>query len=309
MTTKQILRDSATFTIQTVAPDTANISAGVDVTITDTAGTVLVNAAAATVATSATTSTAATAGRRTIALTDAVGLHAPAAGEHFRLGSSSQGWQYLTVVSYASSTRTITTDDFIERAFASGSAVQWRDVSYELDTTAAAWDDLDEVTIEFIPQIAVVDGESTTYEPDPDQIPWTELWNVVKRASAVGALEAEFRAAYPAYHEAVPSGSFNALATRAQHRLRNYFQARGRDFARIIDSEALKEPWLTQMAVLIAMSGSERFADELKILQTDLNAQLAQLDSLSIWTDFDQDKIKDDDEAAPADEPGLCRGL
>jgi hypothetical protein len=301
MTTKQILRDSASYTLRASAPDGVDISDGCTISITTPGGVVLVDADDMVTRAADTLSTAATAGRKTFVITAGVGSYTPTSGDHFRVGSASQGWQYLTVVSYASATKTVTADKYARQSFASGSAVQYLDMTYELDTTAAAWDGIDRVTVEYIPQ--------TSTGVDPDQIPWTEIHEVLLRSSTAGVVDSDFRDAFPMYWESVPDGSIDVLRTRATQRLKTYFESKGRDWSRVVDSEILHEPLLIQMAVLTGLANSERFKDELEWLTKDLQGQLSAIDSLSIWVDFDEDKIEDDAETAPAEQPGLSRGL
>jgi hypothetical protein len=214
----------------------------------------------------------------------------------FRIGDSDTGFQTLTVKNYDSVTQTITTVEFIDFDYSAGSDVTWRNVSYIADTSVAAWDNLEEVTVVWEPQ-------------GIDAIPWSESWEVVKRASAIGALEQQFKVGYPRYYEDITDGQFEAFSQRAQQRLKNYFESKGRSFTKIIDSEMLKEPWLITIAILVALANSDRYENELKWLQLDLTDQLAQLDALPLWDDTNQDLIKAPDEEQPSIQPGLSRGL
>lgn len=296
MTTKKIRLDDAGYTISTTAPDYVEGASGFKVSIYDLAGAVLVDSDDADCGASDTLSSATYAGGETLVITAAALSYVPKSGDHFRVGSSSFGWQNLTVKHYVSGTKTITTEEYISDAFPSGSAVEWLDVSYEIDTTGTEWDNLDSVSVIWEPQ-------------GIDALPWTETFEVLLRSAAVSALEANFRTAYPRYHDAISKGSFDSYRARAEQRLRTYFESKQRAFSKIVDSELLREPMMAMIAILIALASSDRMSTELETLQKDLTAQLSLLDSMPMWIDDNQDMIETEEETQMVTEFGIARIL
>jgi hypothetical protein len=292
MTTKKILLDDASFTIETVMPSEVGNATSCKVSIYDTAGTALVSSASATMATADTTAQACTAGDTSVVLTTGPAV----VGDVFRIGNAASGWQTLTVRHYATASDTITTEEFIDYSYPAGVDILWRNVSYAANTTAAAWDDLEEVTVIWEPQ-------------GIDAIPWTETWTVVKRSSALPALEQEFQIAFPRYAENIRIGQFEYFRSRAWQRIKNYFESRGRNVDLLIDSEMIKEPTLIQIALMIAMASSDAFTNEIPILQKDLDDMLSAIDKLPMWIDDNQDMIKTDEETQTAVSFKIVRGL
>jgi hypothetical protein len=263
---------------------------------------------AATVGAADTTSAATEAGGKSVVITAGVGSYTPKAGDVFTIGSDSFGRQTCKVLHYASASKTITTREFLDAAFPSGSAIEYRNISYALDTTVSAWDSLNEVTIVWTPtETVTVDDEQVVV--DLDAMPWTESYEVLERAVAISAMEAEFKSAFIRYYESISQGQFNSYSTRALQKLKMYFETRGRSFSKIIDSEMIKEAWMLQIAILVCMSNSEMFADELVVLKQELSEELATLDGLNIWVDENQDLIKTDEETQKALSQNICRGL
>jgi hypothetical protein len=300
MSTKNILLDDASFTIKSVMPSEVGNATGCKIDVINTSGTYIVTAADATIGRYDVTTADCEAGGTSVVIDQAVislvDPHTPVVGEVFLLGNDSLGYQSLTVRHYLYSSNTITTEEFIDYTYPVGSLVLFRGVSYALDTTAAAWDDLDEVTVVWSP-VGV------------DAVPWSEKYGVVKRASAIGGLEQEFRNAFPRYYENIITGGFAACAARARQRLKIYFESRGRNFDTIIDSEILKEPTLIQIAIIVALASSTTYESERLALQKDLDDLLGAIDKLSLWDDKDQDLTETDEETQTSYSFKIVRGL
>jgi hypothetical protein len=308
MTTRKIRLDDTAFTIASVLPDYIKGADDIKVSIVTASGTYLVTDQTGSIGVSDTTSVACVAGSTSVVITAGVNSYTPSAGDLFRIGTDAFGWQTCEVLRYAAATKTITTVEFLDAAYPVGSVVEWRNVSYDADTTSAGWSDCDTVTVVWSPWEDVTVDDVTT-SVAMDEMPWTETWEVLKRTAAIGAFESEFKSAFPRYHEDISDGQFEAFSTRAHQRLKNYFESKGRNFSKIVDSEMLKEPWLTQIAILVAMSNSDRYSAELETLQVDLTDQLAMLDALRIWDDTNQDLSAAEDEVQTSIQPGLSRGL
>lgn len=295
MAEKMIKAGDADFTIRAKVPDEVRGATGYTITITDNAGTLLVDDDTADVGKPDTLDGTAEAGSTTLVLTYTSTPYTPLAGDVLLVGDDETGYQSLTVRAFDVATRTVTTREFIDWAYPDNTTVEWREVSYALDASAAAWTDLNEVTV--------------TWTPDNDCLPWTERFQVLARTAAIGGLESEFKTAYPRYHEQIPAGSFPSFAERARQRMRLYFESRGRNFDKIVDSPRIKDPMLLMLAVLVAEANSDRFEAEHKRLSTTLSDVLAMLDQLPLWVDSDQNLVKEEEEEQPAIRPGLMRGL
>jgi len=290
MSTKKILLDDASFTISTVLPSEVGNATSCKVSIYNTSGTAIVTSATATMATADTTAAECTAGGTSIVLTTGPAV----VGQVFKIGSAGTGYQTLTVRHYVTATKTITTEEFIDYSYPSGVSILWRGVSYAADTTATAWDDLDEVTVIWEPQ-------------GVDAIPWTETWTVVKRSSNVGALEVEFQNRFPRYAENIRIGQFEYFRSAAWQISKNYFGTRIGDIDKLIDSELLKEQTLLQIAVLIALASSDAYTNEYPNLKAALDEERKNIERP--WIDSDQDLTKEDEETQTAVSFKIVRGL
>lgn len=295
MINRIIKAGDADYVIKAAVPDEVRGATEYTITITDKAGNLLVDEDDATVGVADELAADAVAGATSMTLAYTGTPYTPAAGDVLLLGDDVTGYQSLTVRAFDASTGVITTQEFVDYPYPSGTPVEWRDVTYSVDASAAEWADLTEVTV--------------TWSPDNDCLPWTELYQVLARSAAVGGLESEFRIAYPRYHEQIASGTFSNYLERAKARLRLYLESRGRDFDRGIDSPRLADPLMLTIALLVAEANSDRFADEYERLKTAWNEQLALMDKLPLWVDLNQDRVENDEETAPATQPGLSRGL
>lgn len=295
MAERMIKAGDADFTIRAAVPDEVRGATAYTITITDKAGNVLVDEDDAVVGVADTLDGAVEAGSTTLILTYASTPYTPVAGDVLLIGDDATGYQSLTVRAFDVSTRTVTTQEFIDWAYPDGTPVEWREVSYSVDASADAWADLESVTV--------------TWSPDNDCLPWTEIYQVLSRTAAIGGLESEFKIAYPRYHEEIATGAFSNFAERARQRLRLYFESRGRDYDRVVDSPRMKDPMLLTLAVLVAEANSDRFAAEHKRLSATLSDVLAMIDQLPLWVDGNQDLIEADEETQPAIRAGLMRGL
>lgn len=297
MSSERIIRaNDASYMLRAVVPDKVRGATAYSISIRDMRGQVVdgIDGAAVTPQASVPLAAPAIAGTRKLSIAPA-SPYAPRSGDVIMVGSDAAGWQTMAVRAYDATSGTIVTRDFVAYNFPVGAMVEPRDLSFEIDTTGEAWQGVGEATI--------------VWASDTDALPWTEVWTVLHRTPGIGALEAQFRAAYPRYWEWIPDGAFGDYEQRAMTRLRNYFETRGRDIDRLVSSGALTELLLVQIALLVAGANADRAGDELKALKADLADMLALADQMRIWIDDNQDLARTESETQPAMQPGVNRGM
>jgi hypothetical protein len=284
MTTKTITASDSSFLIESKMVDSWDPSASVTVTITDKAGTTLVNAQAATQYAGDTLAASSAAGTFTITLTTGTALEQ---GDLIVIGSDSIGWQKREVDGYVASTKVVTLLTGLDEALPVGAAVYGLDLGYTVDTTATGWDGLTQVEV--------------IWTPDTDDLPFTELWEVRTFRTAVAGFEDEFRAAFNSLYTEINPEDFPKFEDRARDRLKQEFEYMGRNFELIVDSQLIREIMIIEIALLI---GRATHMDEAQYerLTADRQHQLDILNNLEIWIDDNEDNIEDEEETKPADE-------
>lgn len=292
---KVIKHGDSSFVVRTQMPTTwEGNPTGVTISLYDTAGTTLVDAEDVTLYEGDVSSAIAQGGTDSIALTISSG-YTPKQGDAVRIGSAAVGYINCTVLSYAVATTTITIDQFLKWDMPAGIEINWRDMSYTIDASVDAWDNVSRVEI--------------VWAPDTDDSDYPELWDVLKRQSAGAALEQSFSTFFTRYYENIEQSTFIEYEKRARDRLHNLFESRQRDMNKIVDSSLLDDLVMTEIAILVCLAGGNDYDDELKKLQMDKSEQLAVIDGLRVWVDEDEDTIIDPGEEEPAVNTFIMRGI
>jgi hypothetical protein len=289
MTTKNIVKGDSSFLMKTVMPDDWDPSDTVTVSIYDvTDGTAIVDTQAVTRYTADTLSTAVIAGSFSAVLTTGNALED---SQKVAIGGSAQGWQRLTVDRYTASSKTVEFTRSTQEDLDSGSNVLGLDLNYTVDASVTAFDDLRRVKV--------------VWSPSGDGTPLMELWEIVSERSTVQGLESRFRTAYTDLYDTIQPEEFPEYEQRARQSLKLYFEGRLRNFDKIVDSDLIIEPMLTEIALLMGMKLSE---EEYNRLLAKRDRDLTALNQLSIWTDTNEDNKESESESQPAQAFILQRG-
>ena len=290
MTTKYITYGETAMTIATRIPTGSPTDGTWTVSVVDPdAGTVLVENESVTKYGGDTLAAAAKAGAKDIVLTTGTALKD---GDLIAVGSGAEGWQVKEVARYIASTKTATLRTRLDEAVSSGVAVRGLDLSATID--ASDWDDS-------VTRVAVyweVDGQ-----PDLQ-----ELYEVRYKRSALAGLEDEFRTAFQPLYSEIDPADFKQFESRARQRIKQEMSTKDRNFDLLVDSEAGRELWLTEIALLIGRSTGmdDTMWDR---LEKDRQYQMAIIDNLPLWFDDNEDEVADETEEQPAQERQFMRGL
>jgi hypothetical protein len=289
MTTKYITYGETAFTMATHIPEGWPTDGTWTVTIGDKDGNDLVDSGEVTKYAGDTLSAAAKAGAQDIVLTTGTAL---IDGNWIAIGSDAQGWQKREVAKYVAGTKTVTLRTRLDEQVASGSEVRGLDLSVVVD--ASGWD----TSIGSV----VVYWEVDAY---PD---YQEEYDVRSKRSGVAGLENEFRIAFGSLFPEMDSANFTNFEDRARERLNQEFEAKGREFGLVVDSDAIRELMLAEIALLVARSAglNEQQWDR---LERDRENQMAIIDDLPLWIDDNEDEVENDDETQPAMMRNFMRGL
>jgi hypothetical protein len=265
---------------------------GIDVDIYTRSGDSLVSAESADMWDGGTLDSEAVAGESDVVLAADGAL---VAGDRIALGSAALGYQIRTVRAYDDTTYTVSLDRSLDNALPSGAYVWGMWASYDLDASGSEWDGVDAVTVE--------------WTPDTDDLPMMQLWTVAGYTHQQDGYEADFALTFPQEYEALSAPqAFGVYHRRAIQWLNMYFEHKGRDWKRIVDNDLAREAISLKTALLIGLSygmDDDRFGR----LSDYMDAEVAMLDALPIWSDSDEDHVEEDEETQQADDPGIERGL
>jgi len=291
MTTKVITTGDASFVIKSRMPSDWDTDAVVTITIADKAGNDLVTSAATTQYAGDTISQATVAGRFTAYLVTGTALES---GNQVVIGSDAEDWHNREVDSYDAATKKITFTKGLGKSLKAGSEIRGLDISYTVDASAAAWDDLTEVEV--------------IWEPDSDNQPNPELWAVRTIKSSIAGLEEEFQAAFTDLYNKIIDQEFSKYSTRGRSRVKSRMEMHGRNMDLIVDSEILKEITLIEIAVVIANTYPMEEVLYSRLLK-DREDQWEILNNLKVWQDTNEDEIEDEAEAEKGLVFDIQRGL
>lgn len=232
---------------------------------------------------------AAKAGAQDIVLVDGTALKD---GDLIIVGSDAQGWQEKEVARYIASTQTVTLRTRLDEALIAGSEVRGLDLSAVID--ASGWS----TSVRQVSVYWYTDGHPS----------FTELYDVRSMRSGGAGLETEFDVAYSALYNQIDPQNFPAYEARARERIKQEMTTKGRNVDLIVDSQALTEITLTEIALLIgrAVGMDDTMWDR---LEKDRQYQMIILDDLHLWVDDNEDTSEDEDEDQPAMVRNFARGL
>ena len=288
MTNRTIPYGSSSHVMKMRFPNDWPTNATVKVTITDKAGTTLVDAADATVLAADTVASAVDAETFDIQLTTGKDY---LQGDAFAVGSDAIGFHLYEVDDYTSSTNTITTLTGIEEAIPVGAAVRAIDARYAVDVSAngsgETWENATDLYVLWTPSAGT---------------PYTEEWRILKARSDIGGLQEEFQSRYSLLYNKITTEDFDKYEEGARTWLRVYFSGHGRDLDKLVDPSYIKEPTMLRIALMI---GNDKGIDgmseaEYTRLRVEMSEQLDMLNGESLWIDSNQDGKQDEEETQPA---------
>lgn len=256
--------------------DTENIS-GINIQIATEGGTELLAATAATLYTATTLNGAVSIGGSTITL--ASGTATP--GDVLRIADSASGEAEDIVVKYANGTA-VTLERELASSHATGTAVVGMYAIYDLDTsTVATW----------TKNLRVV----VTWTPDTDDIPLVQHGEVYSKAVSLSNLRRRFNVLYNSEYEAIKE-QFEDLSSEALKQLEFTLKAHGVLMYKVVDSDDLIPLVMAWIRRAVAYKGGDRKEYEHQLTDGEYQRILKEFCNMPIWTDDDQDGIKDDDE-------------
>ena len=197
---------------------------------------------------------------------------------------------------YTTSTKVVTTKEWINHAHASGATVYGR----------------------WLP--ASVDFSSTTLFPtgeelvflwtgfDTDDLPFQTTGEIMRASVGGSDLQTRFTSLYPHYWDRVKE-DWDTHQDAAFEELRMAFLANRRDIEKLVESYSITALWLAQIAYSVAWAGGDADEAERVAMRTRRDELLAAFNALPLWIDDDQDGIEDEDETSPQDRPAPRRCL
>lgn len=279
MNSKIIKSGDSTFVLETVKPIEWGLSGTITLDVVGLDGTLLIEDNVVSTYAGDTVSELASAGEFTIELTNANVL---ASGDKIAIGSDAIGHQYRVVKSFDAENSEIKLEECLKEDVTAGSDVIGLAMSSTVDISATAFDDVKEVTVK--------------WKTDQHGLSMTETWRILSSYNQYDGLAFDFTEAYPSLVDSV--NDVQALHDRAYQWMKTQFYPR--DFQKIVDNQLTKETTMLKMAQLVGVAGdmSEELYNRIKL---ELEESLVTLNNLPIWSDTNDDDIKDDDEVGSAD--------
>ncbi len=192
--------------------------------------------------------------------------------------------EVIEVLEYDASTNTVTTRHGMLYAHADGVAVNALFCDYDLDTSDTG-------------DYATGKEYVATWTPDTGDIPLVDTAQVVKFAFSGAEYETEFRKRFPSEYQSRQTDIKDILEM-------NYRDLRDELFPNIQLDRVVSKGIITKLFCLytrksILSSMGDDYEHEYEISKEEYDACLASVKNSNIWTDDDQDGIKDDAEIAP----------
>ncbi|MHC4621003.1 MAG: hypothetical protein ACYTEQ_24925 [Planctomycetota bacterium] len=276
-----IKRNDSSFSLTSPMPNEWKADPStVNAIITDTDGAELLASTAATLYAGDTLASAVTDYGFEIVLTTGTAIPT---GSPIRITGSGDGYEDHIVEQYDSATKTVTLEERLGREFSAGAAVKGRYMTLSgLDTTAAAWENVEECTIEWI--------------ADTDDPNWPDEWTVLDRLRQSGDLANRFKRLYHRYWELIETDAFPEYREIALDELKLSLDVQGQNISKVISAGKLDPLIMVTIAAQIALGMSDRFEGELDNLKDKQNDLLAKYMQTRTWTDDNQDKVLDEGE-------------
>lgn len=264
---------------------------GVTITITRDNGTELVAATAASLYVGDTTSAAIPAFDKTCVLTTGNALEGDSI---VSVGSDAYGYREMVVDSYNASTQTVTFKDRFNEALPAGVSVIGREMSYTVDASGSDFDFIGDVSVVWTPT-----GIS--------ELPFTELFTVLKRESASGGLATKFEAQFEDYWHHCEN-NFGFFEQTARRQIAQHLKNMNRNFAKIVDSDEYDYAVMLKIAINIAATHGEGYEVRYNMLKEQYETELSILIDNEQWDDTDQDLVAEEGEVNSGSTIGYARG-
>lgn len=189
----------------------------------------------------------------------------------------------VIVKAYDSTTKIVTLESFLQNDFDAGAAIYGNTVEYTADVS--------DTTVFTAGKTFVA-----TWTPSGSGTPIKTFLQITKFEADTSNLEVRFSALYPRAYEAFkrPVDKFQRMVTEAQSRIEVEMLSAQMDYNRIVGEPVLPQLLMAKMAMMWVLNADEDLEDERKVINTDYANLFAVLKSLPIWTDTNQDGIKNE---------------
>jgi len=278
---KQIPYGTASFEIGFIAPMDWDVSllSAVNVSIKDFDGTVVLASTASTLWTATTTDGAILQFDKSLKLTS--GATAPSVGDVLTISGSSSS-EDVIVEAYDATTLTVTTESLIQHAYEDDADVYNNKISYSIDCS-----DTDTFTAG---KILVA-----TWTPVGTGTPFKVELQITKFIADTSDLKKLFGYLHPRAHDAFlnPLDRFDDMVSLAQTRVEFEMRCEQMDYHRIIGEPIVKDLLMSKMACLWLLDADEDLQDEREEVKADYASLFAMTKQLPIWTDTNQDDVKE----------------
>jgi hypothetical protein len=304
---KQLQYSNSAFELRLEFPsswDVDNIT-GVTLRITNYAGTELLAASAATLWTTATTqlASAVSAHANQIVLEDSLGGAVPSlnTGDRIRILMSGAGqWEEVQVAAWDDIGKIATLDADLRWAHSEHAQIIGMFATYDLDlSNTDTWPLNEEVVLRWL--------------PDSDDLEITEIAQVSKFEFAFDGFEEQFKEIYPYEYKAatVPEHRLPALLNVAYRQTKSELATRFLNIDRVVDQSLLYDVLMAKIRHIMLTTGDSRYdtAPQAEQAFSEWQRHFETLAGLPIWSDDDQDEIKDDDEVTTHGYEMVERGL
>lgn len=223
----------------------------------------------------------------------------PTVGRVYRIQATGEEYDDLRLKAYNTSTKVATFYDRFRHNHATGAGFTGRWVIYTLDcSTTSTYTDGLECVISW-------------YGFTNDDRVITNLVRVRKHWSDFGDLRGEFSKLYQRYEEIVPEGAWNALQDAAKREMRRLLAQDGVEFDFIVDTyqDAAADAVMCSIALQLALGLGDAWAAERELLGKRKAEILDEMRRLYVWSDQDDDGIRDASEYQRRDRPYPRRRL
>lgn len=288
---RHIRQGDSAFMVKSTMPSKWLQPTGVTITITRDNGTELVAATAASLYAGDTTSAAIAVFSRTCVLTTGNALEGDSI---VSVGSDAYGYREMVVDSYNASTQTVTFKGRFTEALPSGVSIIGREMSYTLDASGSDFDFIGDVSVVWTPT-----GIS--------ELPFTELFTVLKLESASGGLATKFEAQFEDYWHHCEN-NFGFFEKTARRQIAQHLKNMNRNFAKIVDSDEYDYAVMLKIAINIAATHGDGYEVRYNMLKEQYETELSILIDNEQWDDTDQDLVAEDGEVNSGSTIGYARG-
>jgi hypothetical protein len=205
------------------------------------------------------------------------------------IGTANNGYRFYTVDGYDSAFQLLSLQTGLDELVVDGAEVYCANYEYAQDISACTATNL-----------------SVLWSPSVGK-PFAEERKILRSISLISELQSKFDAAFPSLYSEI-SSVFDLYERRSRESLRKDMERKGRDIRKVVDTEAIEESLILEIAYFAAIATQIDEEQYQRIVKAREEERL-KLDALALWVDTNQNGQVDEGEEERALVRNFSRGI